>query len=141
MGKHRTLMGRGAFSFRSFGGDGQEQVLEMDKITTPETSGTFGCQYFDQAAEIYRSSSRELTDIVREIGIGKTDRARKLAPVLTEIRKASVAMMEEARNVEDLRRKLVGAVPEQSFDLAGARDEIGRRLARLRAARGAGGVS
>ncbi len=113
----------------------------MDKCTTPETSGEFVGQYFYQAAEIYRSSSRELTDIVREIGDGKTDRAKKLAPVLTEIRKASMAMMEEARNVEDLRRKLVGNVPEQSFDLAGARDEVGRRMARIRAARGAGGVS
>ncbi len=113
----------------------------MDKYSTPETSGENVGQYFDQAAEIYRSSSKELTDIVREIGDGKTDRAKKLGPVLTEIRKASMAMMEEARNVEDLRRKLVGDVHEQSFDLAGARDEIGCRMARIRAARGAGSVS
>ena len=113
----------------------------MDKCITPETSGETVGQYFDQAAEIYRSSSKELTDIVREIGDGKTDRAKKLAPVLTEIRKASMAMMEEARNVADLRRQLVGDVHEQSFDLAGARDEIGRRMASIRAAAGAGAVS
>ncbi|MDV7145098.1 hypothetical protein R3X27_20650 [Tropicimonas sp. TH_r6] len=113
----------------------------MDKYSKSETSGEFVGQYFDQAAEIYRSSSKELTDIVREIGDGKTDRAKKLSPVLTEIRKASMAMMEEARNVEDLRRKLVGNVSEQSFDLAGARDEIGCRMARIRAASGAGSVS
>ena len=113
----------------------------MHKTTNPETSGKTVGQYFDQAAEIYRSSSKELTDIVREIGAGKTDRAKKLGPVLTEIRKASMAMMEEARNVEDLRRKLVGDIHEQSFDLAGARDEIGRRMARIRAAKGAGSVS
>ncbi len=113
----------------------------MDKYSKSETSGEFAGQYFDQAAEIYRSSSKELTDIVREIGDGKTDRAKKLSPVLTEIRKASMAMMEEARNVEDLRRKLVGNVSEQSFDLTGARDEIGRRMARIRAAGGAGSVS
>ncbi|RYH11188.1 hypothetical protein [Tropicimonas sp. IMCC6043] len=141
MGKHRSRKALGAFSFRSFGGNEHEQVITMDKNTTPETSGDTVGQYFDQAAEIYRSSSRELTQIVREIGIGKTDRAKKLSPVLTEIRKASMAMMEEARHVEDLRRKLVGDVREQGFDLAGARDEIGRRMARIRAARGAGSVS
>ncbi|SDK36403.1 hypothetical protein SAMN04488026_10393 [Aliiruegeria lutimaris] len=113
----------------------------MHKSTTPETSGENVGQYFDQAAEIYRSSSKEMTDIVREIGDGKTDRAKKLGPILTEIRKASMAMMEEARNVEDLRRKLVGDVHEQSLDLAGARNEIGRRMARIRAASGAGSVS
>ena len=64
----------------------------MHKTTNPETSGETVGQYFDQAVEIYRSSSKELTDIVREIGAGKTDRAKKLGPVLTEIRKASMAM-------------------------------------------------
>lgn len=113
----------------------------MDKYSNSETSGENVGQYFDQAAEIYRSSSKELTDIVREIGDGKTDRAKRLQPVLTEIRKASMAMMEEARNVDDLRRKLVGDVREQSFDLSAARDEIGSRIARIRAAGGAGGVS
>ena len=50
----------------------------MDKYSaTPKPNGEFDGQYFDQAAEIYRSSSKELTDIVREIGDGKTDRAKK----------------------------------------------------------------
>ncbi len=109
----------------------------MDKSARPGTPGDDVGQYFDQAVEIYRSSSRELTDIIREIGAGKSDRAKRLSPVLSEIRKASMAMMEEARNVEDLRRRLVGNVHEQAFDLAKARDEIGRRIARIRAAGGA----
>ncbi|WP_068116591.1 hypothetical protein [Tropicimonas marinistellae] len=113
----------------------------MDKPFGPETSGDETGQYFDQAVTLYRSGSKELTDIIEEIGRGKTERAKKLQGVLSELRKASVTMMEEARNVEDLRRKLVGNVHQQAFDLAAARDEIGSRIARLRAARGAGGVS
>ena len=113
----------------------------MDRSEAPAGAGEDVGQFFDQAVELYRSSSRELTEIIREIGLGRTERAKKLTPVLSEIRKASATMMEEARHVEDLRRKLIGTVPEQALDLAGARDEIGSRMARLRAARGAGGIS
>lgn len=113
----------------------------MEKTFVPEQSEEADGQYFDQAVTLYRSGSRELTDIIEEIGEGKTDRARKLLGVLSELRKASVTMMEEARNVEDLRRKLVGNVHQRAFDLAAARDEIGRRMARIRAVQGAGSVS
>jgi hypothetical protein len=113
----------------------------MDNLISSNIQGEDFGVYFDQAVELYRSGSQELTDIIREIGEGRTDRAKKLGPVLSELRKASMTMMEEARNVEDLRRKLVGNVHEQALDLAGARDEIGGRMARLRAARGAAGVS
>lgn len=113
----------------------------MRKHISPETPDDTDGLYFDQAVTLYRSGSTELTDIIAEIGQGKTERAKKLAGVLSELRKASVSMMEEARHVEDLRRKLVGTVHQQAFDLAAARDEIGGRIARLRAARGAGGVS
>ncbi|SFB83732.1 hypothetical protein [Tropicimonas isoalkanivorans] len=113
----------------------------MNKTFVPGQPGDDAGQYFDQAITLYRSGSRELTDIIEEIGLGKTERARKLKGVLSELRKASFTMMEEARHVEDLRRKLVGDVHKQAFDLAAARDEIGGRIARLRAARGAGGVS
>ena len=113
----------------------------MEKTFIPEQSADDAGQYFDQAITLYRSGSRELTDIIEEIGQGKTARAKKLLGVLSELRRASVTMMEEARNVEDLRRKLVGDVYEPAFDLAAARDEIGCRMARLRAVRGAGGVS
>lgn len=113
----------------------------MEKTFETEQSGDQSGRYFDQAITLYRSGSRELTDIIEEIGQGKTDRAGKLRGVLSELRKVSVAMMEEARNVEDLRRKLVGNVHQPAFDLAAARDEIGSRVARIRAARGAGGVS
>ncbi|WP_157973629.1 hypothetical protein [Tropicimonas sp. IMCC34043] len=119
----------------------KEQVQSMDNSMAPVPAGDDAGQFFDQAVELYRSSSRELTEIIREVGLGKTERARKLSPVLSEIRKASVTMMEEARHVEDLRRRLVGNVHQQALDLAGARDEIGSRMARLRAARGAAGIS
>ncbi len=113
----------------------------MDKTISPVETGEDVGLYFDQAVELYRSGSTELTGIIREIGEGRTDRAKKLGSVLSELRKASMTMMEEARNVEDLRRKLVGNVHEHALDLAGARNEIGSRMARLRAARGAAGVS
>ncbi|WP_146136618.1 hypothetical protein [Aliiruegeria haliotis] len=113
----------------------------MDNITLSANTGEDTGQFFDQAVELYRSGSRELTDIIAEVGKGKTDRAKKLQGVLSEMRKASITMMEEARNVEDLRRKLVGNVQQQALDLAGARVEIGSRIARIRAARGAAGIS
>ena len=51
--------------------------MDKDFLAIPILRIRTSCQYFDQAAEIYRSSSRELTDIVREIGDGKTDRAKE----------------------------------------------------------------
>ncbi|PRY26208.1 hypothetical protein CLV78_101303 [Aliiruegeria haliotis] len=135
-------MGHGAFFVSlDLGGYEQEQVNKMDNITLSANTGEDTGQFFDQAVELYRSGSRELTDIIAEVGKGKTDRAKKLQGVLSEMRKASITMMEEARNVEDLRRKLVGNVQQQALDLAGARVEIGSRIARIRAARGAAGIS
>ncbi len=113
----------------------------MQNSLMPEQTGDDVGQYFDQIIELYRSSSKELTEIISEVRQGKTDRAKKLSPVISEIRKASLTMMEEARNVEDLRRKLIGDVHERTLDLGGARDEIGRRMARIRASISPEGVS
>ena len=94
------------------------------------------------AADILLNSMcRQLTELVAEIDAGESDRARRLAPSLAEIRRAALVAHQERSVVQDSREKHRAAIGTPALDLADARAEIGRRLARLRRSGGAGRVS
>lgn len=83
----------------------------------------------------------ELFRLFRDVRDGKSENAKKLAPSITELGRALGTMLREYDKLEEHRGRNGVHLHEQTLDLGAARDEIGRRLARLRAAGRAGEVS
>ena len=95
--------------------------------------------------QLFHSSTKALSEALRKLEAGDTDRVAELPVALAQVRKALTLALTERHALAKLGYD-TGAggglgVPDAAYDLAAARDEIGRRLARLRAAREAGGVS
>ena len=84
-----------------------------------------------QSMQIVRLYLKEGTDLA----------PAEIARAAADFRKATQTLFDERKRVEEQRRKEAGVVLDFGLDLDAARDEIGRRLDRLRAARGAEGVS
>lgn len=86
------------------------------------------------------ASVRALETLIRKLEAEEAVSGRDFADRISSLRKA----VEIAFNERSRLFKLTGArddVPDPALDLARARDEIGRRMARLRAAGNGGGVS
>lgn len=67
--------------------------------------------------------------------------AVEIARAAADFRKATQTLFDERKRLEEQRRKEAGVVLDFGLDFDMARDEIGGRLDRLRAARGPDGVS
>jgi hypothetical protein len=65
----------------------------------------------------------------------------EIARAAADFRKATQTLFDERKRLEEQRRKEAGVVHDFGLDFDVARDEIGGRLDRLRAARSAEGVS
>jgi hypothetical protein len=87
---------------------------------------------------LYREAAEELVRVVRGLRAGASPDAKGASQAVKDLRAALQMVMEERTRVEKLRRQVAGAVGAGTLDLDAARDEIGRRLARLRDA-GPGG--
>jgi hypothetical protein len=89
----------------------------------------------DMLAEVetlYRQTAEELIIAVNAIKDGKLDEAKVASSAVRDLRAAYFLVMDERGKVEKLRKQIAGSVGTGSLDLSAARDEIGRRLARLR---------
>ncbi|WP_114964951.1 hypothetical protein [Alkalilacustris brevis] len=77
-----------------------------------------------------------LHEVLGRVRQGEFGRIDDLIREQRELRRALVMAFEERHKVEKLRRNSGGGgdAPDAALDLAAARDEIGRRLACLRAA-------
>jgi len=60
---------------------------------------------------------------------------------IRDLGKAMQTTLDERAKLEKLRKHTAGIVHEYALDFDAARDEIGRRMARLRSARDSGGIS
>jgi hypothetical protein len=87
---------------------------------------------------LYRETAEELVRAVRVIRAGRADDVKAATQAVKDLRSALQMVMEERTRVEKLRRQVAGTVGAGTLDLDAARDEVGRRLARLRDA-GPGG--
>lgn len=93
-------------------------ALPVDLLATTET--------------IYRDAAIELA---RAVKAARTDAAGETKAVIQAVRdmkSAFQSVMDERTRVEKLRNQTAGVIGESILDLDAARDEIGRRLARLR---------
>jgi hypothetical protein len=92
-----------------------------------------------QATEdLYREVAEELIQATRRVKAGEVGEAKAAVQAVRDLRQAFAMVMEERTRVDKLRKQVAGVVGDHELDFAAARDEIGRRLARLRDA-GAGG--
>ncbi len=83
-----------------------------------------------------REAAETLATTVQAIKAGEFGRIKDSADCIKGLKVALALAMEEGNRVEKLRKQIAGPVGAGEFDLDAARDEIGRRLARLRDAGG-----
>lgn len=84
-----------------------------------------------------REAAETLAITVQAIKAGEFGRIKDSTDCIKGLKVAVALAIEEGNRVEKLRKQVAGAQGTGEFDLDAARDEIGRRLARLRDA-GAG---
>lgn len=87
---------------------------------------------------LYREVAEELALAMRGVRQGEAGEAKAAMQAVKDLRTALQMVMDERTRVEKLRRQVDGVVRDYALDFDAARDEIGRRLARLRDAGGCG---
>ena len=71
----------------------------------------------------------------------ETTLSKEAVARIRELSKAAQTAFDERAKIEKLRKNTAGIVHDYALDFDAARFEIGRRIARLRDARGTGGIS
>lgn len=107
-------------------------VLLQMKIDRPMV-GTFPKDVLSEAMELYETAIGVFTETIRDVRQGQTKEA---ASYVRELSKIVQSVLTERERLEKLRKSEGGVVHDYALDFDGARDEIGRRLARLRDAGG-----
>ncbi len=91
----------------------------------------------DMTETMFREAAEELTRVINQIKAGKFEEVRATPSAVKDLKAAFQLVMEERGRIDKLRKHVAGTVGARALDFHAARDEIGRRLARLRDA-GAG---
>lgn len=91
-----------------------------------------------QTEEWLTEAAQEIAQSLQALRQGDLAQSEQAKKHIGNLRSAMGLYLEERNRVEKLRKQIAGAVGACGLDLDAARDEIGRRLARLRDA-GAGG--
>ena len=79
-----------------------------------------------------REAAEALAGTVQSIKSGDFGKVKDAVDCIKGLKAAVHLAIEEGNRVEKLRKQVAGTVGAGEFDLDAARDEIGRRLARLR---------
>lgn len=87
--------------------------------------------------ELFRLAIADLQGVIKAFKAGEPGEAKAAKAAIRDLRSIGMDLVRERANVEALRKQVAGTAGTGSdLDLGAARDEIGRRLACLRAARG-----
>ena len=89
-----------------------------------------------EAEDLVRAFAEDVAVAGRKIREGEFGEVKTGMSAVRDLRQAFLQVMEERTRVEKLRKQVAGAVGANGLDFDAARDEIGRRLARLRDAGG-----
>ncbi|MDO5657849.1 MAG: permease [Paracoccus sp. (in: a-proteobacteria)] len=90
------------------------------------------------AGQLLRGCAEDLVRLRGQLQAGDTEGLKDAVKLARELRSAAQLMLEERNKVDKLRKDIAGVVGHGALDLDAARDEIGRRLACLRRAKGSG---
>ncbi len=91
----------------------------------------------DFTEKLFLIAVEDLNEILEAIREGRLEMAREGKRAVRDLAEMGKQVILERNNVDQLRKRAAGAAGAGGeLDLAAARDEIGRRLACLRAARG-----
>ena len=93
-----------------------------------------------EAQAMFNSARRQLFGIIQDVEEGNGSQVKRLQPLLAELRRATWTIHEERKKADEERKRELGIVHGYALDFDAARDEIKRRMARLRAAEDPGGV-
>ncbi|MCV2868525.1 hypothetical protein OEW28_07780 [Defluviimonas sp. WL0002] len=83
-----------------------------------------------QTQMLFATTVTELEALIRRMNSGEWD--GKGASVASDLRKALTLFLEENNRIAKLSKEQAGVVHDYALDFDAARNEIGRRLARLR---------
>lgn len=84
--------------------------------------------------ELLQEAAEELIRTISAVRAGEMDHIPAAKTAVKGLKDAFQNVMDERNRVEKLRKQVAGSVGTGTLDLSAARDEIGRRLALLRAA-------
>ncbi|WP_390260529.1 hypothetical protein [Halodurantibacterium flavum] len=91
-----------------------------------------------EALLLYRTAAEVFATVIEDARSGDEKAAREAQGYAREFHKALQTAMQERQKVEQLCKQDAGIAYHYALDFDRARDEVGRRMARLRAAGGGG---
>lgn len=110
-------------------------------VTVPQGGDPAAQELLAAAERHFERTIAAVDDIINEVRAGQTARAKELRGALGEMGKALQTAFDERAKVEKRIKSETGGAGGYALDFDAARVEIGRRLACLRDARGAEGLS
>jgi hypothetical protein len=122
---------------RSWRGN-HERLTDADMTITFSAIGGAPASMLAETEELYARAARGLFRVIAEMETGEGPDGKAAQAAARDLRSALEMVMSERARVDKFRERAEGAVGGAALDLDAARDEIGRRLARLRAAGGGG---
>ena len=110
-------------------------------LITPNGEGEFSEGFLSTTQQSYRHAADALLELIKQVKAGELPAATDAQRVLRDANTLLILALKERERLEERRRKEAGVVRDYALDFGAARDEIGRRMARIRAARSSGHVS
>lgn len=107
----------------------------------PERGDDSSEHMLSEAQETYQRTTSVLNVLVRQLEANRFDHVGETTRILRELKNALQSAINERERVEKQRDEKQGIVNGYAIDFDAARHEVGRRLARLRAAGSEGSVS
>jgi hypothetical protein len=86
----------------------------------------------DFTENLLRECAEEIARLLDKVKRGEFDELKALPGNVKQLRDVLVVIQEERTRVAKLRKQVAGIVGAGELDFQSARDEVGRRLARLR---------
>jgi hypothetical protein len=86
----------------------------------------------EMTEDLFRDAAEELTRLIRKLEAGQVEEAGATPATIAKLKSVFLLVQEERGRFEKRCKQAAGSVGTGTVDLHAARDEIGRRLARLR---------
>jgi hypothetical protein len=131
---------------REAGGQGMDENFVGEDLGDSPGEDRPSEQVLDVVEILFHEAALDFWGLRQRVKAGEFDRLKDTAGAVRDLKQAFILVLEERNRIDKLRKQVAGQVAGGVggggggcvLDLDAARDEVGRRLARLRGA-GAGG--